>query len=413
MNRRMRTTVSVCKSTNGGKPCYLVRIPQHLQASEGATKKRFPRTREGEKAADALVLRLNNARQSWSAQLLAMRDQDQGRLLLMLEQVGGIDGLERAVADFKLRGQCVDKLFSQAITDFMAQSQAGSAHHYRSERVLLRFLELHPNKNVGAITNADFSAFLHGNGWQAKMQRYAYAVCRCFWEWCAHSTRRYAAQNIVLGTARPKDPKGKCEYYTVDEIAKLLRAAYHHDKNLITYIATGVFAGQRVSELCQMTAAMKVDGHFRLPAEITKTDHSRDVNISATLAAWLEIANDWTWTTGPKPELKNRADRDQWAKKVDGVAISMRKRLHAVAAIAGVSVKDNGLRHTYGTHNFALLGDKECAYQMGTGIDKLLSNYKHRHVSLAESKRYGSDELMPENVLKEQPENVIELQAAA
>ena len=80
---------------------------------------------------------------------------------------------------------------------------------------------------------------------------------------------------------------------TVEEVAELLKVTREEDPGMLAYVAIGLFAGLRRSELCALEWS-EIDIKARtieVKGAKAKTRQRRIVTISDTLAEWLALAS--------------------------------------------------------------------------------------------------------------------------
>ena len=155
-------------------------------------------------------------------------------------------------------------------------------------------------------------------------------------------------------------------YLSVEDAEKLMRYAEVHAKNVVVYLALGLFGGLRPSEAFRMTAKHVnfKTGYIHISADITKT-HSfkeRTFQIEPCLMAWLRKFYD------PKTKPVPFANEN-----LLNYAVSQ--------AFKGAGVPKSGdvLRHSYGTYRFALTGNSaETASIMGHNEAVGLKYYRGR-----------------------------------
>jgi integrase len=372
---QMKKTIEASKVENNGKTYWRVCIPLALRSqNDGCTRRFFPEKKDAVAFAD----KLNRSRQSWSALLLAMPEPDQGQLVLTLQQINwDVALLQRAMQAYHTSKAQQEIPLTEAIAKFIATKPADTKHTPKVAKLLEKFAAPHQGKLVHAITGDDIVSYIQSDPrWTNTTKRWVYAILSSFFRWAAKKAQGYTQSNPCEVMNRPKADRPEIGYYTTEEIGKLLRAAYEHDRPMVSYIAIGYFAGPRKSELLQLTSRMIIDDHFLLPAEITKMRIERVVPITPVLREWLAI--DCTL--------------DGWPRHV--------ARFVALSKLAGVAPSRNGLRHGYGTHNAPVLNIEETAKRMGDTPMICRRHYANPRVTRAELASYHSlADMSPAKVL--------------
>lgn len=179
----------------------------------------------------------------------------------------------------------------------------------------------------------------------------------------------HCAENVVKNLQLPQIVESNIGILTPDEAKRLLIAAHYEDGrvtrkgnivSMVPYIAIGLFAGLRSSELELLDwSEIKLGcGRIEVKAEKAKTSRRRFVEISDNLNAWL------------RPHLKLTGPI---------VGIGWRQHLQKIAENAGLKKwPKNALRHSFGSYHLAARQNaNETALQMGHETTKMLfSNYR-------------------------------------
>jgi|GEM_PF-1154780 len=193
---------------------------------------------------------------------------------------------------------------------------------------------------------------------RAKRLRYA----SLFIEFCLAKKWLKPAGNPLVGVSRPRIRAKKISCLSVEEVARLLLAAKEHRPDTLAALAIKVFAGVRNEELFHLTwEAFKAT---TLRIEKTKTDRARSSTIAEVLRAWIKIPEEKTALIfSVRPEVKDRE-----AVWLESIAEIEKK--------AGVSIPQNGLRHTFGSFYYAKCKDaSETSFQMGNSLRMVRDHY--------------------------------------
>ena len=192
------------------------------------------------------------------------------------------------------RGQVVmeSPTIDAAVLEFSQWVQASDMRHLTKNSVISyakRFSDGVPNMKVcdfGRVQADEYLANLVMGAISKDTTRRR--LSRLF-SWS--QTKGYCQSNPFhrIGKARRRDDATP-HILTVDESERLLRAAErHHEGNMVSYTALGLFAGIRPWELSRMNwqHINLTDREIRLPGNICKTRRARTVKICDTLHAWL------------------------------------------------------------------------------------------------------------------------------
>ena len=181
----------------------------------------------------------------------------------------------------------------------------------------------------------------------------------------------YCAENIIIRIEKPKAVEKPAEIFTVSQASLLLDAARRFDPDLVPYIAIGLFAGLRSSELAALdwSEISIFQKNIEVKAAKAKTSRRRVVEMSENLQKWLE------------PH-----------KKVQGaiVAPGWRERLQKLAKRMELPKwPQNGLRHSFGSYHLAFYQNAaKTALELGHETTKMLFAHYRELVSKDEAPCY-------------------------
>lgn len=174
------------------------------------------------------------------------------------------------------------------------------------------------------------------------VKQMALSVLSSLFSWSMEAPRHWMKSNPAKDV--PRDDTGSDEVLTFTETAaeKILVACPTYD--LLEYHCLGFFAGIRPEEL-KRTEEKFINLPERvivLPPKVTKTNKRRVIEITDTLAEWLEWLN-------AQRGIKH------------GLVVSstnLRRRLRAMRDDAGVEWIQDGMRHTYASNWLAKYKDE-------------------------------------------------------
>jgi integrase len=162
-------------------------------------------------------------------------------------------------------------------------------------------------------------------------------------------------------------------FFTVEQVAGLLKVTREEDPGMLAYVAIGLFAGLRRSELCALEWS-EIDLQARtieIKGVKAKTRQRRIVTISDTLAEWLALA-----PKSPHPAPSRNEDvcserlKNLCSERLDEDGSLIRKAI----------VNDwphNALRHSFGSYHFAEYRDENrTAAEMGNSPAVVFRHYR-------------------------------------
>jgi integrase-like protein/integrase family protein with SAM-like domain len=166
--------------------------------------------------------------------------------------------------------------------------------------------------------------------------------------------RTTAAEHTALARKKVE----AIEVFTPADLSKLIAAANVTDKAILPFFVLGGFCGLRTVEASRLLweDIRWPESSIVISAAIAKTRTRRLAPLTDTAAAWLA---DWKDETGR-------------VLAVD----KLHKRVGDICKTAGVTWKDNGLRHSFITYRLATLKDPvRVAFEAGNSPQVIRSNY--------------------------------------
>jgi len=160
---------------------------------------------------------------------------------------------------------------------------------------------------------------------------------------------------------------------TVKETAALLEITRERDSEMIAYVALGLFAGLRRSELCslewdeinQKARTIEVKGVK------AKTRQRRIISISDSLSEWLAISPK---TDRPAPS-RNEDVCGERLKKIYSEELNANGTILRKALVS--PWPHNALRHSFGSYHYALHRDENStAAEMGNSPAMVFRHYR-------------------------------------
>lgn len=160
---------------------------------------------------------------------------------------------------------------------------------------------------------------------------------------------------------------------SVGQAAKLLNVARSEDSEMLAYVAIGLFAGLRRSELCALEWS-EIDLRNRtieVKGVKAKTRQRRIVTISDALLAWLAICSK---TPRPTPSR----NEDVCGERLKNLYSEKCDESGAVVREAVVSPwPHNALRHSFGSYHYASAANENLtAAEMGNSPAVIFRHYR-------------------------------------
>lgn len=277
-----------------------------------------------------------------------------------LKLVGDLPGLLAACKIFAARHKTVTPKRVQEVVEEVLSLKANrlmSKRYVQDLRWRLHAFGKAFQKNIGDVTPQEIQAWFDAQkfGLQSYMnfKRVVHLLCE-------HAVARgYADINPAKGVQRVKVvPTRDIEIFSPEEIDKLLAAA---SPDFLPALAIGAFAGLRSAEILRLEWS-DVDlktGFITVGRSKAKTASRRVVPILDNLMTWLR----------PYSSRQGQV----WAGGFD----EFYKTQLETAKAAGVPWKPNGLRHSYATYRYAIVGNAgRVAGEMGNSASVVHKHYR-------------------------------------
>jgi integrase len=364
-----RTQVSVREIQHHGNTRWQVLVPRHLRSKYGQGKKNFT----DETKAAKFARELNASRQSWAGRLLALSDDDQGRLIRALETAGSVEALERAAEQCAKLKVAQSKALGEAVKECVAaKDQARRSWQYVGNLTvaLNQFAVGRETRAVSEITSTEIEDWLHGNGWSASTQTTYLRRLETFFLWAIK--RGYAAANPTAAVEKPDNTGGAIAILSVAECRHLLKTCCTHDPKLVSYFAIGLFAGIRPDEIKRLHQDNIRGEWIHIEAAKAKTRRRRLVEIHPTLAAWLKFSGGIGWRN--------------W-----------RRRFRKLITQTKIEWHNDVMRHSFCSYAYPIKGAHWTSMHAGHSEQTLFRNYREL-VTLEAAREFWS--ITPESITK-------------
>lgn len=220
-------------------------------------------------------------------------------------------------------------------------------------------------RQMAHTTVAILEKWLQGHRFGMETRKSYLRTLRAFFQWA--QKRRYVAENPARSIDLPKVDKKRVDFLSVSDAERLLASAQCEKPELVPYVALGLFAGLRPSEIHgDRTGHAPLDWRMidfdrkliDVEPEQTKTRDGRNVTMSANLVEWL---------------LPYRQKH--------GPIVYNRSAFLTVLKKSGILYTKDVMRHTFGTmHRAMYRNEGETAIQMGDTIKTVKTHYVNPRV---------------------------------
>ena len=283
----------------------------NLPAKISPTGKRTRHFFETKQAAlnycDDQRIRLNNFGVQGTS-LLSPSHLEQSANALDLLQPYGVS-LNEVVQDWLSRKKAAEAsiTFEAAMDAFMEFRQRSDSYTRSIRQTKNRLAGLH-GKLLNQITPADVTREM--DDMTASVRNFTIRILGGLFNFGIK--RDYCSDNPTRKLDLSLREVSEIKIYSPAEVGTILKTAEEHDDKLVPFLSLSFFAGIRLSEMTRLDwNAIDLHEFFvRLPASITKTKQTRNIDISRTLAAWLKPhAHDSGKVVSCSPDvLRNRME---------------------------------------------------------------------------------------------------------
>lgn len=266
----------------------------------------------------------------------------------------------------------------------------GLSYHYirTAKRYTQQFIRKFGPRELDSITPEELLGSAEKRWGPATKENY-FRVIRTFCSWARDNDylphdRRTVAERVRKTRVILPEP----EFFSPDEMRRLLSVAGllvgGEEEYLLSLLVLGGFAGLRVSEICRLQwediSITPTHQAVRLSPKITKTGARRIALLSENATSWLKHIKNRTGFVVP-----------QW------VIPNLNRYTGKLAKEAGVTWKNNGLRHSYVTYAVARERDSwKVAEQVGNSPRILQAHYKGLVMDTDADEWFG---ITPDNTL--------------
>jgi integrase len=309
----------------------------------------------------AFANELNAGRSGWSGRLLAMSDEDQGRLVRALDAAGSIEALERAAETAAKSKVTLSKPLADAVKECVAAKEsAGRSWQYVENLgvALRQFSAGRETRAVSEITSTEVDLWLNGNAWSPSTKITYLRRLETFFSWAAK--RGYSASDPTAAVERPTESHAPIVVLSPRDCRRLLEACRRVDPKLLPYFAIGLFAGIRPDEIKRLQAGSIKGEWIHVEAAKSKTRRRRLVEIHSTLKAWLDLGGDIGW----------RNWRCRWLAVRKATAVGEHGPERPIGWVSDI------MRHSFCSYAYPIMGASWTSMHAGHSEQTLFRHYR-------------------------------------
>lgn len=349
----------VRKKVVGGYTYYTIIVPAWLN-EEGVRKWEYFSTK-AEAMARAVQLNAALLSREKARVLTAAQEEDARRAFELLRDLG-LDGvsLRQAVevAAPVLRSGAERVRLGAFLADFAAEKSASwraaskKNFHYASAMLLEEFGQDTP---LSALVAADLGRWLVARFPSASYRAHTFRTLAPAFNWGVR--RGILERSPFDGVERPRLTRQAIDVLTPEEAERAMRCC---PPDCVAAVALMLFGGVRPGEVARLTWGDVRADFVHLRPGVTKTAQVRNVEVTATLGAWLGVSCKGTEDQAVVP--------GDWKRKSQ-----------AWRRVAGLARRQDVLRHSYATYHLAMWRDEAALREnMGhsRGSDVLFRHYR-------------------------------------
>ncbi len=249
----------------------------------------------------------------------------------------------------RIGGKDVQKPLAVAVHEHLASKDMRANSKASLRCTLNSFARFFPDESVQSITPEKIDAWMADGDYKPKSRKNRLIDVKSFFTRCVK--RGMIDKNPTDGVEIPSVDFKSPEIMPVADVERLLHTCQKIDPALIGYLALILFGGLRSKESARARPENVHDGIVDIGCSQTKLKVRRCFDIQPALAAWLAV---------PGAEVGGK---------------NIYARFVAVRKAAGVTVPDNGLRHTAASAWLELLGAAKAAKMHGHSEATLNRHY--------------------------------------
>ena len=338
------------KYSRSGQDRWRVHVPDDLVSKHNARDRHFSQERDAIEFARLLT----EARKSLVGTFLKLHQDDQEEALRLWRE----QSRTKATPFSKI---CEDCIKSKKDAGLRENSLAVLKCATSSLAEKLK------DKSIESVKPEDIEQWLSSHPkWSQKTKLNNYKFASSVFRWCIR--RKILTYNPCSGVEPPIVTFKGVSILSLPDIRKLLTTCKESDPALLGFIVLVLFGGLRVAESARCKPENVAKGVIDLGGEQTKLNLRRCIKISPQLAAWLSV---------PGVEIGGK---------------KMHQRMKTLAALAGVELTKNCLRHSFCSYTYPLLGAAATA-RAANNSENMLSRHYLGMVTDADAQAFA--EILP------------------
>ena len=320
---------------------------------------------------------------------------DAAQALRLLRAAGSARTLSGIVHEILSKPEEVKHSLAEAASEYITSREtAGNlsdATMYRYRRTIKHLVEAFPEANVDDfLGNAKLEKYVMGYSTVPKSRHTLRSDLSAFFSFCIK--RKMIRENPVSSVPVPRLIRGDVEFYTIDEVKKILVEAKKSRPDMLPYLVLGFFAGLRPMERYRMTVERNActPGKERW-AEISITpDVGKGGEYSVRVFDTHQRLRDWMWLI-----------EDEGHDPLSGRIVTMSFQtlgeiIRGICKRAGVRRIKDGARHTFATYHFAAFSNSALTAKIcGHSETVALKHYRGRVGTTEGEKYFNGIELAP------------------
>lgn len=374
--------IGVAKISNGRKEFWRVRLGRRFTGGEVQTK-HFTRLDDARKwiFGDALKHKaapgpMVELKQSSGAAAFALTPAQISEAHACFRKLDGLASLTTAVSYFLKHANPVGgkRTMQEVATEFL-RSRTAMGVRPRTLTQYVSYLrtigEHFGNRPISEVRGGEIEEWLAESDWSKRTRNnYVSTLSTLF---LFASDRDYCLGNPAEKVPRAILDDSAPGILTIEEVVELLKVARQEDPGMLAYVAIGLFAGLRRSELCALEWS-EIDTKARtieVKGAKAKTRQRRIVTISDNLAEWIVLAPK---SARPAPS----PNEDVCSERLKNLCS---KRVNQDGSLIREAIVDswphNALRHSFGSYHYAQYREENrTAAEMGNSPAVVFRHYR-------------------------------------
>ncbi len=295
--------------------------------------------------------------------LTKLTDEQRADVLAAIKGLAGTKGsLSEAVSFWRAHAAPANaKSVIEVHTELIAAMETANRRPRSITEIRTRisgFFEKHGDRPIASITTNDVETWLNTRckGLAARTRHHFLRVLHRLFQFAVK--RGYREGNPVAVIDKPTTEQTRPEIFTPPEVCRLLAKATELRPGIVPYLALGLFAGLRSSELIGLDWK-HIDlarREIHVDSAVAKKRRARYVKIEPNLLAWLTPY-----------------------RQEEGLVLYSRAAIRLVIEKAKLRWPHNALRHSFGSYHLAAFEDSgRTAAQLGHAGDasQLFNHYR-------------------------------------